>query len=72
MLGLLQPLAADENSAQSVFSHLNRVSHMTEAVTSQQLCGCVDPGEEEGTWVLKKPRTLHSHGELRERGKDRL
>lgn len=64
ILSLLHPIAAGENSAQSVFRHLQRLCYITEAVSSQQLCGCVDPGQEEGTWLLKKPRTLYSHGEL--------
>ena len=63
VLGLLHPLAGDENSAQSVFSHLHRLSSLTEAVTSQELYRCVDPGQDEGTWVLKKPRTLYTAGE---------
>ena len=64
MLALLCPLSSDQLSAQSVFSHLHKLSGLTEAVSSRQLYGCVSPGQDEGTWVLKKSRTLYGHGEL--------
>ena len=63
MLTLLCPLSSDQLSARSVFSHLHKLSGLTEAVSSQQIYGCVSPGQDEGTWVLKKPRTLYGHGE---------
>ena len=65
VLTLLCPLSSDQLSAQSVFSHLHKLSGLTEAVSSQQIYGCVSPGQDEGTWVLKKPRILYGHGELK-------
>ena len=65
VLTLLRPLSSDQLSAQSVFSHLHKLTGLTEAVSSQQLYGCVDPGQDEGTWILRKPRTLYGHGELK-------
>ena len=66
VLALLRPLSSDQLSAQSVFGQLHKLSGLTEAVSSRQLYGCVSPGQDEGTWMLKKPRTLYGHGELSE------